>query len=305
MFKHWRIALIFVATAALSILISACGSSSSTNTASGSTPAAGGPKCVSGTLKLNGSTALAPLAKAVAADYQAKCPGSTITINPTGSGAGLTAVDSGNADIGLSDIFADKTKFPALVDHQVAAVVFSVVINKDVTGVTDLTSDQIKGIFTGKTTNWKELKGPDLPIVAVSRPDKSGTRVTFETFVLGTKESVSGASHVTASTTGDVAKTVGQTSGAISYVATSAVKPNNLTSVKIDGVSDSDENVKINTYKFWNLEHLYTKGQPSALAQAFIDYMKSDDAKKHADELGFLQISSLTADAVNAKQPKA
>ncbi len=313
MSKQWRIAPILAMAMALVMLISACGGSADNTTTGGTTTGtksttAGTPgayNCVQGTVATNGSTALGPLVKKVATDYQNKCSGANISTALTGSGAGLTAVSSGNAQIGNSDIFADATKFPGLVDHQVTIVDFAVVVNSKVTGVTNLTAAQIKDIFAGKATNWKQVGGPDLQIVAVSRPTGSGTRVTFEQFVLEGKESVSGPTHLTASTTGDVAKTVSQTAGAISYVATSAVASNSLTAVTIDGVQDTPANVQNNTYKFWNIEHMYTKGPATSLAQAFIDYMQSDTAKQAAKTLGFIDISTMSAPAIAAKQPKA
>ena len=312
MSKQWRIAPILAMAMALVMLISACGGSAD-STSSSSTPGttaktAGTPgsyNCVQGTIATNGSTALGPLVKKVASDYQNKCSGANISTALTGSGAGLTAVSSGNAQIGNSDVFANATKNPGLVDHQVTTVDFAVVINSKVTGVTNLTAAQIKDIYTGKATNWSQVGGPSLQIVAVSRPSGSGTRVTFEQFVLEGKESVSGPTHLTASTTGDVAKTVSQTAGAISYVATSAVASNNLTAVTIDGVQDTAANVQSNSYKFWNIEHMYTKGPATGLAQAFIDYMQSDTSKKAAKTLGFIDISTLSAAAVAAKQPKS
>ncbi|HLZ64533.1 MAG TPA: extracellular solute-binding protein [Ktedonosporobacter sp.] len=308
--KKLHVTLILLLTVLTSIFMAACGGTSTGTTAtpaattgSTSAPAAGSPTCVASTLKTNGSTALGPLVQAVAKDYQAACAGSSITTALTGSGAGLTAVSGGNADIGNSDVYADPKKFTGLVDHQVAVVVFSVVINSKVTGVTNLTSAQINSIFTGKTTNWKDLGGPDLPIVAVNRPTGSGTRVTFEQFVNGGPVTVTGSSVVTASTTGDVAKNVSQTDGAISYVAASAVAPNNLTAIKIDGVDNSDANVLSNTYKFWNIEHMYTKGDAAGIAKAFIDYMTSDAAKAHAKTLGFLDVTTLSADTLATRKP--
>jgi phosphate transport system substrate-binding protein len=308
--------MIMGVTVALTLLISACGSTDQGGTASGgSTPAAttsaaskpGTFTCVSGNLTLSGSTALQPLADKASKAYTAKCPGATISVQGGGSGAGLTAVNSGNVGIGNSDIFADPAKYSAgLVNHQVAVVVFSVVINSKVTGVTNLTSAQVKDIFTGKTTNWKELNGPDLAIAPINRPAGSGTRVTFEQFVVGGKATVSGANVQTLSSTGEVAKAVNSTAGAISYVATSAVRDpsNKLTSVMLDGVQDSDENVINNTYKFWNIEHMYTKGEATGLAQAFIYYMTSDEVKAIAKTQGFLDITQISADNLTTRKPQ-
>jgi len=92
----------------------------------------GSYNCISGNLTALGSTALQPLAVAVSKLYSAKCTGATIAIQGGGSGAGLTAVKGGNVAIGNSDLYADPTKYGTdLVDHQVAVVVFSVVVNRE------------------------------------------------------------------------------------------------------------------------------------------------------------------------------
>jgi phosphate transport system substrate-binding protein len=309
MSKQWRIALIMMVVMAFGIFISACGST--TSTGSSSTPTSGASTagtpgtytCVPGSLTTNGSTALGPLVVKVATAYQAQCSGASITTQQTASGAGITAVEGGNAGIGSSDVYASKTKYPDLVDHQVAVIPFAVVINSQVTGVTNLTSAQIKDIYTGKTTNWSQLGGPSLPIVAVSRAAGSGTRVTFEQFVLGTGETVTGASHITASTTGAVQKAVAQTAGAIAYIAASGI--GTLKAISIDGVAETDANVQNNTYKFWNVEHMYTKGPATGLAEALIDYMTSPTGKQLAQTSGFIDITTVPQNILATREPAA
>ena len=193
-----------------------------------------------------------------------------------------------------------------LVDHQVAVVVFSVVLNKDVTNVTNLTSQQITDMYTGKITNWKDVGGPNLPIITIYRKAGSGTRVTFDTYVLHGATEKTDAASINADSSGDLATIVAQTSGGIAYVATSYAQAKKLPVIKIDGVNDSVANVKDNTYKFWNVEHIYTRGQPSGLAKAFIDYMSSNNSEVASARKkdGFLVLSDLAQAAINAKQPK-
>ncbi|HZU01239.1 MAG TPA: substrate-binding domain-containing protein, partial [Ktedonobacteraceae bacterium] len=198
-----------------------------------------------------------------------------------------------------------KSGMDDLVDHQVAVVVFTIVINSKVTGVTNLTSDQLKGIYSGKITNWKDAGGPDLPIVVVSRPASSGTRATFQTYILGGPETISGPSDLTTDSTGTVVKNVQQTAGAIGYAASGPAKQAGLTIVNIDGNAPTADLVKNNTYKFWGIEHMYTKGQPKPLAQALIDYMLSDAGKQEAQKLDFVAISDMQQSALQAHQPKA
>ena len=313
MFKNQRIAFLLVTVAiAISVLISACGGdsspSSSGNASSGSsstTPSAlgtpGSYSCVQGSITAAGSTALAPLVTDVAKKYQAKCSGSTITVNLGGSGTGLSSAENGSIDIGNSDIFA-KTGQDDLVDHQVSVVIFDLMLNSKVTGVKSLTTDQLKGIYSGKTKNWSEVGGPSLPIVVVSRPTSSGTRATFQKYVLGTVETITGPSNLTTDSTGTVVKNVQQTDGAIGYAASGPAKKSGLTILNIDNQASTPDNIKTNAYKFWNIEHMYTKGKPKDLAQALIDYMTSSDGKASAESLDFVAITDVPSSALRTHQ---
>jgi phosphate transport system substrate-binding protein len=307
MFKKSRIAFLLVAIAMLCVIISACGSTTTTGSSSTPTTAAstlgtpGAYNCETGTITAAGSTALQPLVSAVAKKYQAKCSGSTITVNLGGSGAGLTGAENGSDTIGNSDIFS-KTGQEDLVDHQVAVVVFSLIVNAKVTGVTSLTTTQLKGIYAGTITNWSTVGGPNLPIVVVSRPTSSGTRATFQKYVLGTVETVTGPSNLTTDSTGTVVTNVQQTDGAIGYVSFGPAQGSGLTILKIDGVAPSPATVENNTYKFWNIEHMYTKGAATPLAQALIDYMTSPDGKAAAASLKFIAITDVPQAALQTHQ---
>lgn len=318
MSKQWRIALISVAIFALTFLISACGSDTpapsstgnSSSSGSSSTTAAstlgtpGTYTCVKDSIKASGSTALAPLVQAVAQQYQAKCAGSSITVNLGGSKTGLSQVEAGSVDIGNSDIPASKDQAD-LVDHQVAVVTFAVIINSNIT-VKNLTTAQLKDIYSGKVTNWKEVGGPDKKIVVISRPASSGTRATFQTYLLGGPETVAGPSSLTTDSTGTVIQNVGQNDGAIGYAANGSVKgKTGVTVISIDGNAPTDQLVKNNTYKFWNIEHMYTKGKAKDLAQALIDYMSSPDVKQVLSDKGFIALPDMDPAAVQAHQPKS
>ena len=307
MLRRSRVALLFGVAVAISLIISACGGT----TGSGSTPTPGTTatastlgtpgsyNCISGSITASGSTALAPLVKAVAAKYTAKCSGATITVNLGGSKTGLANVEAGSVDIGNSDVPASSTQSD-LVDHQVSVVVFGVIVNKGVS-VTNLTTAQLKDIYSGKVTNWSQVGGPSLPIVVVSRPASSGTRATFQKYILGGAETIKGPSSLTSDSTGTVVTEVGQTNGAIGYAATGPAKAKSSVSLlSIDGNAATTENAKTNTYKFWNIEHMYTKGQPKPLAQALIDYMTSPDGKAVAAAQDYVAITDMSPAAITA-----
>jgi phosphate transport system substrate-binding protein len=307
MTKASRYTLLLGVALAITMVISACGGSS---TASGTTPTTGsGPStlgtpgsfnCVTGSITASGSTALAPLVKAVATSYQGKCSGATITVNLGGSKTGLAQVESGAVNIGNSDVKADPSTQSDLVDHQVSVVIFAMIVNKGV-GVTNLTTAQIKGIYDGSITNWNKVGGGNIPIVVVSRPATSGTRATFSKYVIGGPETIAGPSSLTTDSTGTVITNVAQNAGAIGYAATGpAKKESGVTLLSIDGNAPTADNVKSNTYKFWNIEHMYTKGPATGLSQAFIDYMTSPDAIAIAQQQDFVPITQMSPDAITA-----
>jgi len=205
--------------------------------------------------------------------------------------------------IGNSDIFASSTQSD-LVDHQVAVVIFGMIVNPKA-NVTNLTTAQVQGIYAGTYTNWSQVGGANLPIVVVSRPASSGTRATFQTYVNNGPEKVSGPSSLTSDSTGTVVTEVSQTAGAIGYASTGPSKANSgVTLISIDGNAPSATNVESNTYKFWNIEHMYTKGQPTQSEQALIDYMNSSDGQSAAASLDFVLLSSMQSAATQAHQPK-
>ncbi len=238
--------------------------------------------CVAGTITAAGSTALQPLVDAAAKQYVAACPGSTVTVNGGGSGTGLSQVAQGAVQIGNSDVTAEsKLATPdaaKLIDHIVAKQGWIVVTNKDVT-VTNLTTQQEIDIWTGKTTNWKDVGGPDKKIVLIFRPASSGTRSTFKKIVLGGKTEATGGQTLTEDSNGAVTTAVGSTSGAVSVIGFAYYNdPANkakLNGLQLDGVDATVANMTGGTYKLSADGHMYTSGQPSGLTAAFLDYMMS------------------------------
>lgn len=284
-----------VLAVAATVVLSACSSSATaspaapaaTDTAAASAmsttaPSAGGTvNCVTGSITTAGSTALQPLIQDAAAAYDAACSGATITVNGGGSGTGLSQVVAGSVQIGASDVLANtKLATPdadTLVDHVVCRQGWIVVTNPDVTGVTNLTTQQNIDIWTGTDTNWKQVGGPDMPIVLIFRPQSSGTRATFKKLVLGGATEASGGQTLTEDSNGAVTTAVTKTNGAVSVIGFSyyndpANKPL-LNGLQLDGVDATIANVGSGTYKLAADGNLYTKGAASGLTAAFLDFM--------------------------------
>ena len=148
--------------------------------------------------------------------------------------------------------------------------------NPGVTGVTNLTTAQATAIWTGATTNWKDVGGPDMPIVLIIRPASSGTRTTFRNIVLGGKAEAAGQA-ITQDSNDAVTQAVTQTAGATSGIGFAYYQSNKdkLTGLQLDGVDATVANMTGGTYKLAADGHMYTLGQPSGLTAAFLDYMMS------------------------------
>lgn len=221
-----------------------------------------------------GSTALQPLAEAVAARYRQGQPTTNITVQGGGSGTGLSQVQAGAVNIGSADIFAsqqDGIDAHKLRDHIVAVSGIAPIVNPKL-GVKNLTMTQLRRIFTGQITNWRQVGGPDLPITVINRANGSGTRLAFEQTVLTKGDHTVQAQEQDSN--GTVKEIVTNTPGAISYISFAYLNKT-VQPLKINGVAPTASNVTTNRWPLWSYEHLYTQRQPSRATQQFIKYMQS------------------------------
>ena len=272
---------IMAVTAMVAGMATGCGGSKS-DAGSDSTGSDTKTESLSGTITAAGSSALKPLADDAADSFLNENPDVSITIDAGGSGEGLKQVSEGTVDIGNSDVAAedklDADKAKELVDHQVCVITMAPIVNEDVAkaGVKSLTKDQLISIFTGKTTNWKEVGGPDEDIVLVTRPGSSNASMeTDDSGVLLTN--------------------VKDTKGAIGYVALSYLTGDaGVETVAIDGVEPTLENTYSGEYPVWTFEHMYTKGEPNEVVSAFLDYITGDKYGSQMEKLGYGVSSKMT-----------
>ena len=240
-----------------------------------------------------GSSALQPLVEAAGEQFSSENVGKFINVQGGGSGTGLSQIAADAVDIGNSDIFAeekDGIDASKLVDHRVAVVGITPIVTPG-TGVTDISIQELQDIFTGKITNWSELGGKDLPITVLNRAAGSGTRATFEQWVL--EEGQNSIITQEQESSGTVRQIVASTPGTISYVAFSYVN-DDVVALSIDGVEPTDENVKTNEWPIWSYEHMYTNGEPTGLTKEFLDYILSDEIQATLiGALGYIPTSEM------------
>ena len=294
------IALLTVAGMTATMVVGCGSSSNETSDNAADTNTESSDSSLSGTITAAGSSALKPLADDAADSFLNDHPDVSITIDAGGSGEGLKQVSEGTVDIGNSDVAAedklDETAAKELVDHQVCVVTMAPIVNKDVAeaGVKSLTKEQLISIFTGKTTNWKDVGGPDEDIVLVTRPESSGTRATFQKYALDGNEEASNTSMET-DDSGVLLTNVKSTNGAIGYVALSYLTGDaGVETVAIDDVEPTLENTYSGKYPVWTFEHMYTKGEPNEVTKAFLDYITGDEYGDQMEKLGYGVASKMT-----------
>ena len=259
--------------AAAAAALTACGGAASASTAASAAQSAAGT--LSGNVATGGSTSMKNVIAALTEGFAEAEPGVTVSYDPTGSGAGITGATDKTLDIGLSSRALKEDEKSAVDGTTVALDGIAIIVNKD-SKVTDLTVEQLKKMFTGEITNWKEVGGEDGEIVLVGREAGSGTRDGFESIV-DVKDSCKYAQELTA--TGAVISAVEANPLAIGYASLSAVG-DTVAMVTVEGVACSEDTVKDGSYQIQRPFVFVTHKSValSAQAQAFVDFATGKNA---------------------------
>lgn len=257
--------------------------------------------CATGELELVGSTAMAPMIIKAAQSYEKSCPGSEFAFDFTGTTDGLQDLDEPAATPNTVAIGEGPKQhtFPDLSEDAFAVAPFSVVVHPDLK-VNDLTTEQIQRLFRGQIDNWREIGGPDLPVVVVDRTYGSGSRFALEHRLLDRSrplyqpEPCAGRPrlvHCEVPSTGAMADVVARNPGAVGYLESAAVRDAAIVQVTIDGQVANKDNVRARTYPFYSVEFAfndYPGGHlPSdSLAAKFIDYLTHGQGRLIVAEFG-------------------
>jgi phosphate transport system substrate-binding protein len=245
---------------------------------------------------IDGSTTVGPIAKAFAEYFMSKHPNVNVTVSESGSGNGAKSLINGACDVADMSRFMKLKEYSAAVDkgvtpvaHVVAMDGLAIIVHPS-NPVGKLTTKQVRDIYMGKITNWKEIGGPDVAIVIISRDTNSGTYESFEKLVMNKEKIIDRAEYV--GSNGAVRQRVMSTTAAIGYVGLGfvdrTVKP-----LEIDGIMPDPSTVATGVYPIARPLFMFTNGYPklgSALFQ-FINLYLTPKGQEIVEEIGFIPVT--------------
>lgn len=243
---------------------------------------------------VDGSTTVGPIAKAFAEHYMKQHPGVTVSVSESGSGNGAKSLINRACDVAsMSRPMKNSERASARdaginpFEINVALDGLCMIVHRS-NPVKNLTLEQIRNIYSGKISNWKELGGPDLPIVVISRDTNSGTYESFESLVMKGAKIAGRAQYV--GSNGAIRQQVMETPAAIGYVGlafTDGVK-----SLTINGVEANPETVVDKTYPIARPLFFYTNGRPKAgtALEGFTGLCRTPEGREIIEETGYVAL---------------
>jgi len=277
------------------VLMTGCtgnsGSSTEKNTNSSDTIKSGSGGSI---LSITGSTTVLPIAAKAAEVFMESHPNVDVQVNGGGTGVGVQAAGEGTAMIGMAsrDLKTEEvSKYPDLIPHQIAidGLVF---ITNSANPIPSLTIDQVKKIYDGNITNWKDVGGNDGAIIVVGRDSASGTREYMSSDVMKKADFVK--TQLEKNSNGAVKQTVEQTPNAIGYVGLGYVDSTiHAVPLSVNGTTiiPSIETVKAGKYPLARPLHLLTKGEAKGDAAEFLSFLNGQEGQNIITEEGFITIT--------------
>ena len=247
---------------------------------------------------IKGSDTMVILGQRWAEEYMQKNPEKQIQVTGGGSGTGISALINGTTDICQASRAmkaAEKSKLrdryaSTGVEIPVARDGLSIYVNES-SPLTEISTGQLKDIFTGKVTNWKELGGPDNKIIVYSRENSSGTYVFFKEHILEGRDFSPRAQTMPG--TASVVNAVAKEKFGIGYGGGAYAKGIKILKVKKDGgtaVAPELKTVQDGSYPLARPLFFYTKNKPSGDVKAFVDWVLSSEGQAVVEKVGYYPV---------------
>ncbi|HEY3362093.1 MAG TPA: PstS family phosphate ABC transporter substrate-binding protein [Methanosarcina sp.] len=251
----------------------------------------------SGSISVKGSDTVLPLAQAEAEEFMNENSGKSVTVTGGGSGVGIAALIDGEVNIATASREITDNETEAAKKNGINPVVTTIaydgitVVVNPANSVSSLTFNQLRGIYNGSISNWKEVGGADAPITVISRDSSSGTYADFKKDVLLGDEYRPDA--LTQPATGSIVSEVSQNTNAIGYIGF-AYLGKNIKALSLDkgngSVAPTAENILSGKYPLSRALYFYTNGEPSGLTKEFTDFVKGENGQKIVSTVGYIPL---------------
>jgi len=241
-----------------------------------------------GRIRIAGGTAHIPFIREAAERIMRFNPDIRISVAGGGSGAGIKQVGEGLVDIGNSGRKATDAEIRkyGLETFELAIDGIAVIVNPS-NRIRDLSSLQLRGIYSGEITDWSEVGGERGSITVYTRDNSSGTRAVFQDIAMK-REMISARAHFTVSN-GAMKAAVSQDPNGIGYISAGFID-RSVSPVGIDGILPTDKNIRLRRYGISRILYSNTKGDPKGLTRKIIEYLLSSEGQKIIKEEGFIPL---------------
>ena len=244
---------------------------------------------------VSGSSTVMPLAEAAAEEFNVPQKDYLVTVSAGGTGAGILGIAERKNDIALAsrEVTEDeRQRFgDSFEEFLVGLDGISLAVSDKVylAGVKGLSRQQVRDIYSGNITNWKEVGGPDEDIYVISREEGSGTRDNFNEVVLGRRDAQTPGVDTVAMGGAEVKTAISGSYKAIGYLGFNYLG-SGVAGIAFNGVMPNYENIKLDLYELHRHLYFYTFGKPTDGAQAFIDFVQGPQGQRIAAKEGFIPI---------------
>ena len=248
-------------------------------------------------IRIDGSTTVGPIVDAFVEAFQKSHPDLKFSVKKTGSGDGATALIEGRCEIATMSRFMRMEEYTKAVAAGKMPVPFTVCLDSvclivhPSNPVRNLTKEQAKKIYTGEFTNWQQVGGPNLPIIAISRDTASGTYEVFSQLVMDSERLGTGIELATSNP--QIFTRVSTTRGAIGYVGLGFVTEG-VQAVRYENVMPSRTTITNGTYKLSRPLFLFTDGYP-VLGSPLLDFCNfflTEEGHEIIGAKGFIPLTS-------------
>ena len=248
-----------------------------------------------GDVTVSGSSTVMPLAEVAAEEFNIQQKDYVVTVSAGGTGAGILGIAERKNDIAMAsrELTEDeRQRFgDSFEEFLVGLDGISLAVSDEVyqAGVSGLSRQQVRDIYSGNITNWKEVGGPDTDIYVISREEGSGTRDNFNEVVLGSRDAETPGVDTVAFGGAEVKTAISGSDKAIGYLGFNYLG-SGVHGIAFNGIMPSYENIKLDLYELHRHLYFYTFGKPSDGSQAFIDFVRGPQGQKIAAQEGFIPI---------------